>query len=130
MERNGRARVLSGLLCAAAATSTILTGCARTWTVPEGLEQQFRRDALACERDAAQQSPAPRPASASRVGFVHPTADYTMAPQGLRGGAQLGTTSGDRAQRARLVDTCMAAKGYQPGAASAGIRRDQMLTAQ
>ena len=112
MEGNRRAQVLSGLLRAAAATSIVLTGCAKTWIVPEGLEQQFRRDVFACERDAVHQSPAPRPASFSHVGFVHPTADYTMAPQGLRG--ELGTGSGARAQRARLVDACLEAKGYQP----------------
>lgn len=128
MERHRRAQVLSGLLCAAAATSTILTGCARAWTVPEGLEQQFRRDLLACERDAVHQSPAPRPASTSRVGFVHPTADFTMAPQGLRG--ELGTGSGARAQRARLVDTCLEAKGYQPRDTSASSRHSQSLSAQ
>jgi hypothetical protein len=99
-------------LCAAAATATILTGCARIWAVPEGADQQFRRDALACERDAALQSPAPRPPAArSPAGFVHPTADYTMAPQGLKNGP--GTISGERAQRARLVDRCMEARGYR-----------------
>jgi hypothetical protein len=127
MDRNRR--VLSGLLCAAAATSTLLIGCARTWNVPEGLEQQFRRDALACERDAAQQAPAPRPASRSNVGFVHPTADYTMAPQGMR--RDLGTASGgERAQRARLVDTCLEAKGYQPGLTGVSSRRYQSLSVQ
>jgi hypothetical protein len=111
MERNERARRLGRLLCAAAATAAILTGCARIWTVPEGGDQQFRRDVLACERDAVRQSPAPRPAAISPAGFVHPTADYTMAPQGLKG--ELGTISGERAQRARLVDRCLEAKGYR-----------------
>ena len=45
------------------------------------------------------------------AGFVHPTADYTMAPQGLHD--ELGTASGSRAQRAWLVDRCMEAKGYR-----------------
>jgi hypothetical protein len=103
---------MGGLLCAAAATSMILTGCARTWGVPVGAEAQFQRDAFACERDAAAQSPAPRAATTpAAAGFVHPTADYTMAPQGLHD--ELGTVSGSRAQRTWLVDRCMEAKGYR-----------------
>lgn len=111
MERNARARLMGGLLCAAAATSMILTGCASTWRIPEGGEQQFRLDAFACERDAAMQSPTPRTAAMTPTGFVHPTANYTMAPQGLQD--ELGTTSGSRAQRAWLVERCMEAKGYR-----------------
>lgn len=113
MERNERTRGMGGLLCATAATAMLITGCAGVWSVPEGSEPQFQRDAFACERDATAQSPAPRttvtkPAGA---GFVHPTADYTMAPQGLHD--ELGTASGSRAQRAWLVDRCMEAKGYR-----------------
>ena len=52
MERNARARLMGGLLCAAAATSMILTGCAKTWRIPEGGEQQFRRDAFACDEQS------------------------------------------------------------------------------
>lgn len=111
MERNARAQLMGGLLCAAAATSTILTGCANTWTVAEGGEQQFRRDAFACEREAAVQSPAPRMATTAPAGFVHPTAGYTMAPQGLHD--ELGSSWGSQAQRAWLVDRCMEAKGYR-----------------
>jgi hypothetical protein len=113
MERNERARGLSGLLCATAATTLLLTGCAGAWSVPEGGEPQFQRDALACERDATAQSPAPRTSTKmpAPAGFVHPTADYTMAPQGLHD--ELGTASGSRAQRAWLVDRCMEAKGYR-----------------
>ncbi len=110
MERNARARLMGGLLWAAAATSVIVTGCARSWSVPEGGEQQFRRDAFACERDAAEQSPAPRTTTTTPTGFVHPSANFTMAPQGLPN--ELGSASGSRAQRAWLVDRCMEAKGY------------------
>jgi hypothetical protein len=113
MERHGRARWMGGLLCAAAGTSMLLSGCASTWSIPEGGEPQFQRDAFACERDAEAQSPAPRTSAKmpAPAGFVHPTADYTMAPQGLRD--ELGTASGSRAQRAWLVDRCMEAKGYR-----------------
>jgi hypothetical protein len=113
MERNERARGMSGLLCATAASAMLLTGCAGTWSVPEGGGPQFRRDAFACERDATAQSPAPRTTATkpAPAGFVHPTADYTMAPQGLHD--ELGTGSGSRAQRAWLVDRCMEAKGYR-----------------
>jgi hypothetical protein len=107
-----RARGPGRSLSIVAATVTVLTSCATTsWTVPEGGEQQFRRDIVACQLDAATASPAPRPAALSPFGFVHPTSDYTMAPQGLRG--QLGTASGELAQRSALVDSCMEAKGHR-----------------
>jgi hypothetical protein len=101
---------MGGLLCAAAATTMVLTGCARTWGGPEA-GSQAQRDVLACEGDAAAQSPAPRTPTTTPAGYVHPTADYTMAPGGMRD--ELGSASGSRAQRAWLVDRCMEAKGYR-----------------
>ncbi|HEX7785992.1 MAG TPA: hypothetical protein VF653_07210 [Methylomirabilota bacterium] len=112
MDRNERARRYGRLCCLTAVTLTILTGCARSWSLADSADQQFRRDALACERDAERQSPTPKTESVAPVGFVHPRADYTMAPGGMPG--RLGTQSGTRSQRARLVDICMAAKGYGP----------------
>jgi hypothetical protein len=111
MEHNERARRYGRLLCVSAVTLTILTGCARSWSLSDSADEQFRRDALACERDAERQSPTPKTESAAPVGFVHPRADYTMAPGGLP--SQLGTQTGARSQRARLVDICMEAKGHR-----------------
>ena len=91
----------------------MLTGCARSWSLSDSADEQFRRDALACERDAERQSPTPKRELAAPVGFVHPRADFTMAPGGMP--SRLGTQTGTRSQRARLVDICMDAKGYGAG---------------
>ena len=112
MERTEGMRRSCRLLCLTAATLTILTGCAGRWWLFDGADAQFRRDAMACERDAALQSPTPRTVPTAPVGFVHPRADYTMGPGGLPN--QLGTETGTRAHRARLVDSCMEAKGHRP----------------
>ena len=99
------------LLGAVAAVIIILTGCSKTlWIIPPGgSEQQLLRDSYACRRDAATPTPAPRPASPASTGFVHPSPDYTMAPQGLQG---LGTAPGDQAQE-EGVARCMESKGYR-----------------
>ena len=112
MERTEGMRRSCRLLCLTVATFAILTGCAGSWSLADGADAQFRRDAMACERDAALQSPTPRAVPTAPVGFVHPRADYTMAPGGLPN--QLGTETGTRSHRARLVDSCMEAKGYRP----------------
>jgi hypothetical protein len=110
MERDGRALRCGRLLCLTAATVIILSGCARSWSLADGADARFRRDAIACERAAAMQSPVPRTQPVAPLGFVHPRADYTMAPGGLQN--QFGTDSGSWSERARLVDSCMEAKGY------------------
>jgi hypothetical protein len=100
------------LLGAVAAVIIILTGCSKTlWIIPPGgSEQQLLRDSYECRRDAATPTPAPRPASPASTGFVHPSPDYTMAPQGLQG---LGTAPGDQAQEEGLVARCIESKGYR-----------------
>ena len=101
-------RLLLGTVAAGIIT---LTGCSETsWIIPPGgSEQQVRRDSYECQRDAAVLAPVPRPASPASTGFVHPSANYTMAPQGSQG---LGAAPVDRAQEG-LVARCMESKGYR-----------------